>query len=124
MPRPQKIFSKELETSIIEEYLNGTPVKIIYKKYGCTNISLHTILNTNKITKRKFKTSKIGHDEEMQLCNEYLNSKITLLELSKKYNISLHTIGFLCRRNNIEKRSNIISDHVFEDNTYRTYSLK
>lgn len=100
-----KKTSPEVESKVIELYLNGEKLKDIEKITGSKSIK--HILKRNNIQRKRqpkeYNTTK-KDERNKELIQEYLNGELSILELSKKYKVTDVNIYRVIKSYKIEER--------------------
>lgn len=115
-PPPNKLFSIEKEKEICDKYINEklTTTKLS-EIYNCNRTTIADTLAKYNIEIKKAGFHKKGKpvwsmrrfspEQEKEICNKYLDEKLSMGKLSQIYNCDRTTVSDVLSRNNIEKRA-------------------
>jgi len=125
-PRRLSLPEEEIIRQYIEEKLSTTEIS---KKYDTHRTTIIRLLERHQIemrdrgfySKGKRAVNRLFSDEEEQeICQEYQNSKVSTIKLSKKYKCDRSTISEILKRNNIKIRSGKLTEKEKEE-AYLSY---
>lgn len=105
-------FSEEVEKEICRLYSEeNMPAYKLGKKFDCYRTLITDILVRNNIDIRKSNynnrsfNKKFSNEDEMNICNFYLNLNKTMTNLSKEFKCSKATIREILLRNNVDLKN-------------------
>lgn len=102
-------FDPNIEQEICQLYLVGLGTQKLAKKFGCYKSVIIAILDRGNIKRRVNPAAKnasqvrrrFSDEQELEICNLYLTTQITMATLSKKYSCNANVIRAILLRNNI-----------------------
>ena len=112
--RINKKYDFNIEELSNEFLIEGNTVEKLSEKYNCsiTTIKRYLNKNNNNDVIRKLKGNKYFLDKNI-IINEFLNTKISIGKLSKKYDVSYYSIEKILK----ESKDNNVLKKIKENNT-------
>lgn len=107
--RVQKYLTPEIEKEICNMYNNtgnNTGLRIA-EYFKITPGTLYNVLRKHNI---RLKLDNPTEEHQKEIINAYLNENLSMSDIAKKYNSSIHLIKNIIDKNNIEHRGYIITD--------------
>jgi hypothetical protein len=117
-------LTEELEKSIVDKYVDGSPVTNISKILGVSLSSIYTALAKNGINMRDNNSyiRKLPADDIV--INDYCNLGLSLGQIGDKYKVSKSAVNMLLKRKGISLRSKSESKAGVRNNMFNIHHTK
>ncbi len=112
--KERRRFPEEVEKEICRLYVEGSSTYKLGKGYDCTRALIITILDRNSIERRPNNRAAnngrriFTNEQELEICNVYVNGKLSMREISKKFGCGNTTVRDILIRNKISLKRNKI----------------